>query len=253
MKICIDAGHTAGENRSPADPAYAEGTRMFALQERLRPALARYGFEVICTRRAVTDNPSLRERAAAADGCALLLSLHSNAVGNEKNDNVDYVCAFYPVRGREKALAQALAEVVASVIGTRQQPQALVRWNSAHDADYYGIIRYAAARGTPCLLLEHSFHTHPGTTAWLRSDANLQILAEAEAAMLAEYYGMEEPEMRFELLKDVKNAAYRPTLEKLLRAGLLRGRGGEGEDTVLDLGEDAIRLLVVLDRAGLFG
>ena len=33
---------------------------------------------------------------------------------------------------------------------------------------------------------------------------------------------------------------------------LWHGRGGQGEDTILDLGEDAVRLLVLLDRAGLF-
>ena len=37
-----------------------------------------------------------------------------------------------------------------------------------------------------------------------------------------------------------------------LQRGLLRGKGGEGEETVLDLGEDALRLLVILDRAGVF-
>ena len=41
-------------------------------------------------------------------------------------------------------------------------------------------------------------------------------------------------------------------MEKLLRLGVLRGKGGEGEETVLDLGEDALRLLVILDRAGVF-
>ena len=41
-------------------------------------------------------------------------------------------------------------------------------------------------------------------------------------------------------------------MEKLLEKGFLRGKGGSGEDTVLDLGEDAVRLLVILDRAGVF-
>ena len=58
--------------------------------------------------------------------------------------------------------------------------------------------------------------------------------------------------MRYEKLKDVCEAAYRPTVEKLLKLGVLRGKGGEGEETVLDLGEDALRLLVILDRAGVF-
>ena len=35
--------------------------------------------------------------------------------------------------------------------------------------------------------------------------------------------------------------------------GVLKGEGGEGEKRVLNLGEDAVRLLVMLDRAGIFG
>jgi len=62
----------------------------------------------------------------------------------------------------------------------------------------------------------------------------------------------EEEEMRYNLLKDIKNEAYRQTIDKLLGLGFLHGKGGSGEETVLDLGEDAVRLLVVLDRAGVF-
>ena len=55
-----------------------------------------------------------------------------------------------------------------------------------------------------------------------------------------------------ELLKDVRCPAYRATLEKLARRGLLDGWCGEGESLRLDLGEDSLRLLTLLDRAGVF-
>lgn len=252
MKICLDAGHSIGYNPSPADPTYREGTRMFDLQTYLKPALERYGFEVVCTRQRAEDNPSLYTRGTMAKGCDLLLSLHSNAVANERNDTVDYVRVYYPVSRRGQALAKALSETIASEMGTEQLPQFVVRWNSAGNADYYGVIRYAASVGVCGMILEHSFHTHPRTTAWLLSDENLRALAEAEAAVIAEYYGMEESEMRYAQLKDVTNESYRPTVDKLLEKGFLRGKGGSGEETVLDLGEDAVRLLVILDRAGVF-
>lgn len=68
----------------------------------------------------------------------------------------------------------------------------------------------------------------------------------------------EETEMRYKTLADLKadkyNAKYYlPTIEKLLAKGVLEGRGGEGDETVLDLSEDSVRLLVILDRAGVFG
>ena len=63
----------------------------------------------------------------------------------------------------------------------------------------------------------------------------------------------EESEMRYALLRDVTTPVYRQTLEKLIAQGVLKGRGGQGEELELDLSEDSVRLLVILDRAGVFG
>ena len=60
-------------------------------------------------------------------------------------------------------------------------------------------------------------------------------------------------EVRYERLRDVDNKTYRATLEKLVEKGLLKGKGGEGEDLLLDLAEDNVRMLVILDRTGVFG
>lgn len=53
-------------------------------------------------------------------------------------------------------------------------------------------------------------------------------------------------------LKDVTYSLYHDTLEKLIAKGVIKGKSGEGEDLVLDLTEDAVRILVVLYRAGVF-
>ena len=68
----------------------------------------------------------------------------------------------------------------------------------------------------------------------------------------------EEEEMRYNTLADIKadknNAPYYlPTIEKLMAKGILRGKGGTGDETIIDLGEDAVRVLVTLDRAGVYG
>lgn len=63
----------------------------------------------------------------------------------------------------------------------------------------------------------------------------------------------EVDEVRYRLMKEVRSETYRATLEKLVKKGLLKGRGGEGEELILDLSEDSVRLLVMLDRAGVFG
>lgn len=62
----------------------------------------------------------------------------------------------------------------------------------------------------------------------------------------------EETAMRYEKLRDVDNQTYRQTLDKLVGKGLLKGKGGTGEDLTLDLSEDNVRMLVILDRTGVF-
>ena len=80
----------------------------------------------------------------------------------------------------------------------------------------------------------------------------------AVAEKMRDHDREEETEMRYNTLADLKadkyNAPYYlPTIEKLMAKGILRGKGGEGDETILDLGEDAVRVLVTLDRAGVYG
>lgn len=53
-------------------------------------------------------------------------------------------------------------------------------------------------------------------------------------------------------LKDVPKKYYRPTIDKLIDYGYLAGKGGSGEDRIIDLTEDSVRVLVYLDNAGIW-
>lgn len=55
--------------------------------------------------------------------------------------------------------------------------------------------------------------------------------------------------VHYHTIGDVTLKSYRKALDKLVTAGYLRGREGEGEDMVLDMSEDGVRSLVVLERA----
>ena len=62
---------------------------------------------------------------------------------------------------------------------------------SCIDNDYdLNKVRGATSVGTPAILLEHSYHTNLRATNWLLSDTNLQRLADAEAAVIAAYFGL---------------------------------------------------------------
>ncbi len=87
-----------------------------------------------------------------------------------------------------KLLGQQLANVVHQVMGTAQ---AGTIWKRQGDnGDYYGVLRGATKVGTPAILLEHSYHTNLRATNWLLSDANLQKMAEAEADVIAAFFGL---------------------------------------------------------------
>ena len=263
VTFCIDPGHSKGQNRSPIVPEYIEGERMFLLGHLLKKELERYeNVKVLITREKVTENPDLYTRGMMAKGCVALVSLHSDAAPNGA-ESVDRATAFYPISGKGKELAKLLSAEVAATMGVKQGGKIKTRVNGAGDADYYGVIRHAVAAGSIGIIMEHGFHTNKYVAKWLLEDRNLEKLAKAEAKVLADYYGLkkkpgEEDEMRYNTLADLKadkkyGGDYLPTVEKLMEKDILRGKGGEGDETVIDLGEDAIRVLVMLDRAGQFG
>ena len=158
----------------------------------------------------------------------LLLALGKNRGG----PNLDAVRICY---SREEPLARSLGELISDLMGTDRPPEILPLKNT----------------GDFCLIIEHSTLDNPRAADWLSRDRNLGRLADGEAALLGEYFGWEVRKMRFERVKDL-DLLSRPTVEKLLDRSWLLSRGGTGEDRVIDLSEDALRVLVALDRAGLF-
>lgn len=92
-------------------------------------------------------------------------------------------------------------------------------------------------------------------------DANIasekfeKMLAQGAEEKLSEgtdYIEEDEMQTRYVKVSDVPGD-YRDTVDKLVSRGIIKGKEGTGEELVLDLGEDAVRLLVYLDRAGVFG
>lgn len=189
LKICIDAGHFGKQNNNPKiSPVYWESLMAWDLHLMLMEELEKYnGVTVITTRVDETKDLGLEARGKKARGCDLFISLHSNACDTE---SVDRPVVIYPVSGKCKGLAERLAGAVRMVMQTNDPWRTYQRWNSAHNADYYGVIRGAASVGVPGLIIEHSFHTNTRAAKWLQSAANLRKLAEAEAEVLAVEYGL---------------------------------------------------------------
>ncbi len=202
-RITLDAGHYGNYNRSPVVKSYYESRMNWSLHLKLKAALEKYGFEVVTTRSNVEKDRALVERGKAAKGSVFFISIHSNACGTE---SVDYPVAYGYVDDAankiddvSRDLGGLLAEVIENTMGTKQDGRVATR-KASYDRngdgklndEYYGVLHGAKNVNVPGIILEHSFHTNTAATKWLSSEANLQKLAEAEGAVIAEYFGMKK-------------------------------------------------------------
>lgn len=186
MKICLDAGHFGEYNRSTVNPAYWESKFSWKFHLLLKAELEKYGIEVITTRTDQAKDLDLVQRGRKSAGCDLFLSIHSNACGDA---NADYPLACCCVNGSADVIGYKLAEIVGKCMGSSGKARTWKRTGNGN-SDYYGVLRGAAAVGVPGILLEHGFHTNLKNTNWLLDDANLQKMAEAEAKVIAEHFGV---------------------------------------------------------------
>ena len=189
VKICLDAGHYGKYNQSPANKAYYESDMNWKLHLLLKKYLEEYGAEVITTRANKDADMGLSARGKASAGCTLFLSIHSNAAGSVVKESVDYPIVYVPLNGSGDEIGKKLAECIEKTMGTAQK--AKCQSKKGNNGDYYGVIRGAVSVGVPGLILEHSFHTNTKMTNWLLDDNNLDKMAKAEAAVIAEHYGLE--------------------------------------------------------------
>lgn len=284
IKIMLDPGHAGNYyNASPVVPGYYESAMTWKLAQKLKKALEAYGFTVGLTRQTINEDPELTERGRRARGYDLFISLHSNAAANEKPD-APWIIHFTndkktSLDEKSKAVAHALGGVISKVMNV-SDPVYYTKGvdfdrdgNGYLDDEYYGVLFGAKSVGVPGVILEHSFHTNKAAAEWLMRDKNLMKLAEAEAEALAEFYGMKgEKQQMEELKKQVEKLTKRveeledqakvkwayidgnlpkwaaPTIKKLANRGVLKGN----TENSFELSRLFMRILVILDRAGVF-
>ena len=184
-KVMLDAGHYGYYNQSPAVKDYWESKMTWKLHLMLKEELEKYGIVVGTTRKNQEKDMALYDRGYASKGYDLFLSIHSNAVGDNVNEKVDYPVCFVQISGKSDKIGTLLSECVHDVMQTSQPAD---HWSQkGNNGDYYGVLRGATAAGTVGCIIEHSFHTQTRATKWLLQDSNLRKMAVAEAKVIAEY------------------------------------------------------------------
>lgn len=192
-KIMIDAGHYGSEYNAGAVKGYYESNMNWELQGYLKAALEAYGFIVGVTRTNKDTDIDVYTRGKLAKGYDLLLSLHSNASSSSAAKRVD---VYKPLSGIGDDIAEIIAKTVFNCMNLSKDKNWYYETKTREGnggLDYYGVIRGAVAVGVPGLIIEHSFHSNPEACKWLMSSANLKKLADAEAKVIAEYYGIKKP------------------------------------------------------------
>lgn len=201
MKITVDAGHGYKANQSPIIDEYYEGTYMWYLGCMLVERLKEYGFEVAFTRESINDDPAVYDRGKLAgdNGSNLFISLHSDAIGKSAdgtyNQTATGTTVYYSLANAEgAAIGKQIGEAVAALFGHKFRGCKTKAYSdSKPTTDYYGVIRGAAQNGcTLALIVEHGFHTNAADVAFLMNDENLAAIADTEAEIIANWFGMEK-------------------------------------------------------------
>ena len=197
MKICLDPGHY-GKYNSGIIKGYYESEMNLKLAYKLKEKLEKYGAKVFLTRTG-TEDLSLysRGQVAVKNDCDVFFSIHSNARSGDETHRgvVVYYSIFQP---EHKGLMEELGRAAAEAMGSIFQG-ALTRKGNNGNWDYNTVIKSAVDGGVSmAFLLEHGYHTNREDCAALMQDEVLEKIAEAEAGILAEHFGLVQEEQEGE-------------------------------------------------------
>ncbi len=161
-KIVIDCGHNAvGDRGARCADGRTENELNQAVSKRLAQLLTAAGHSVVSIGNDASGVVD-RGRCGANNNCDLMLSIHHNAYGKGANGTSVIKSVFADSAAPKAAqAAQLILDAVSDSIGTRRRNggKPSVKWNGAHNADYYGVIRGNGKRNT--VIVESLFCDNP--------------------------------------------------------------------------------------------
>ena len=208
LLVVIDPGHTDNTYNAGAVKGYYESKAVYDLSLYEKAALEERGIDVILTRDR-NQNPGLYERGQMAvkkgRGYANVVfeSNHSNAF-NGKAYGVTII------RSAHLPSSEKLADRMIDAIVKVMKPSTGITYNrgvttktQSNGADWYGVIRGAVSGATTQgkaqngpvrydYIVEHGFHDNQKECRFLSKQENLKAIAEAKAAVIADYFGISD-------------------------------------------------------------
>lgn len=208
LLVVIDPGHTGNTYNAGAVKGYYESKAVYDLSLYEKAALEKRGIDVILTRER-NQNPGLYERGQMAvkkgRGYANVVfeSNHSNAF-NGKAYGVTIIRSAHLPSSEELAvrMIDAIVKVMKPSTGITYNRGVTTKTQS-NGADWYGVIRGAVsgevsqkqAQNGPVhydYIVEHGFHDNQKECQFLSKQENLKAIAEAKAAVIADYFGIRD-------------------------------------------------------------
>ena len=208
LLVVIDPGHTGNAYNAGAVKGYYESKAVYDLSLYEKAALEKRGIDVILTRERNQD-PGLYERGQMAvkkgHGYANVVfeSNHSNAFNGKAYGVTIIRSAHLP---SSEKLANRMIDAIVKVM----KPSTGITYNrgvttktQSNGADWYGVIRGAVsgevsqkqAQNGPVhydYIVEHGFHDNQKECQFLSKQENLKAIAEAKAAVIADYFGISD-------------------------------------------------------------
>ena len=208
LLVVIDPGHTGNTYNAGAVKGYYESKAVYDLSLYEKAALEKRGIDVIMTRERNQD-PGLYERGQMAvkkgRGYANVVfeSNHSNAFNGKAYGVTIIRSAHLP---SSEKLANRMIDAIVKVM----KPSTGITYNrgvttktQSNGADWYGVIRGAVsgevsqkqAQNGPVhydYIVEHGFHDNQKECQFLSKQENLKAIAEAKAAVIADYFGIRD-------------------------------------------------------------
>ena len=208
LLVVIDPGHTGNTYNAGAVKGYYESKAVYDLSLYENAALEKRGIDVILTRERNQD-PGLYERGQMAvkkgHGYANVVfeSNHSNAFNGKAYGVTIIRSAHLP---SSEKLANRMIDAIVKVM----KPSTGITYNrgvttktQSNGADWYGVIRGAVsgevsqkqAQNGPVhydYIVEHGFHDNQKECQFLSKQENLKAIAEAKAAVIADYFGISD-------------------------------------------------------------
>ena len=249
-KVFIDPGHGEKDTGAAGYGVVEKNINLSVSIQLKNLLLEDERFEVKLSRESdAYININARAKLANDWNPDIVISKHHNSAAAKEARGAEVLCSV--VGGDSLRLGKAILYEYEKIQTLRPTP-IIQKWNSAKTADYYGIIRQTKA---PAVITEFCFLSNKEDAAKVNTLTKTLEQAKADYGAILKYFNLEEMkkrEVRYKTLKEVPAGEFHDTIKKLINKGIIKGYSGSGENTVVDLSADMVRMFVINNRAGVY-